>query len=61
MTPTIEMTAPAVFISHGAPTFALEPGVLGARLAEIGPALDAVRAVLVVSPHWQTRGLVVSA
>ena len=61
MTPTIEMTAPALFISHGAPTFALEPGVLGARLAEIGPALDAVQAVLVVSPHWQTRGLVVSA
>ena len=61
MTPTIEMTAPALFISHGAPTFALEPGALGARLREIGPALDAVRAVLVVSPHWQTRDLVVSA
>jgi 4,5-DOPA dioxygenase extradiol len=56
-----QMTAPALFISHGAPTFALEPGELGARLAEIGPALDTVRAVLVVSPHWQTRGLVVSA
>lgn len=49
--------APVLFISHGAPTFALEPGVLGARLKEIGASLGALRAVLVVSPHWQTRDL----
>ena len=49
--------APVLFISHGAPTFALEPGVLGARLQEIGASLGALRAVVVVSPHWQTRDL----
>lgn len=53
--------APVLFISHGAPTFALEPGLLGARLRALGPALDGVRAVLIVSPHWQARGLAVTA
>ena len=46
--------APLMFISHGAPTFALEPGVLGKRLSEIGSALKGVKAILLVSPHWQT-------
>ena len=48
---------PVLFISHGAPTFALEPGALGARLRTLGEQLTGVKAVLVVSPHWQTRGV----
>ncbi|MCM5571602.1 dioxygenase [Burkholderiaceae bacterium FT117] len=52
--------APVLFVSHGAPTFALEPGALGARLRELGAGLASLRAVLVVSPHWQTRGLEVT-
>lgn len=47
---------PTAFISHGAPTFALEPGQAGARLAALGKTLSDVQAILVVSPHWQTRG-----
>jgi 4,5-DOPA dioxygenase extradiol len=47
---------PTLFISHGAPTFALEPGLLGPRLAALGEELD-VAAVIVVSAHWQTRGV----
>ena len=53
--------APVKFISHGAPTFALEPGKLGARLTTLGKELSGVNAVLVVSPHWQTQGLKVMA
>ena len=49
--------APVLFISHGAPTFALEPGQLGAKLRALGQQLTGVKAVLVVSPHWQTREL----
>jgi 4,5-DOPA dioxygenase extradiol len=47
--------APVFFISHGAPTFAIEPGVLGPRLQALGQQLADVKAVLIVSPHWQTR------
>lgn len=53
--------APALFISHGAPTFATDPGRLGASLAAVGRQLGDIRAVLVVSPHWQTRGIEVSS
>jgi len=49
--------APVFFISHGAPTFALEPGVLGLHLRALGKQLSGVTAVLVVSPHWQTSGI----
>lgn len=45
---------PSVFISHGAPTFALEPGLAGPQLAALGRALPRPEAVLVVSPHWMT-------
>lgn len=45
---------PTLFISHGAPTFALEPGAAGARLAALGRSLPRPEAVLVVSPHWMT-------
>lgn len=49
--------APSLFISHGAPTFALEPGLLGANLRAMTPRLSGVKAVLVVSAHWQSRGV----
>jgi 4,5-DOPA dioxygenase extradiol len=54
-------TRPALFISHGSPMFALEPGLLGPQLAQLGRQLSDVSAVLVVSAHWQTRGVSVSA
>jgi 4,5-DOPA dioxygenase extradiol len=49
--------APVLFISHGAPTFALEPGLLGPQLTALGKELQDIKAVLVVSPHWQTGGV----
>jgi 4,5-DOPA dioxygenase extradiol len=48
---------PVLFVSHGAPTFALEPGRLGPQLTALGRRLPRPRALLVVSPHWMTRGL----
>jgi 4,5-DOPA dioxygenase extradiol len=46
--------APALFVSHGAPTFALEPGLLGLKLEQLGGQLSGLNAVAVVSAHWQT-------
>jgi 4,5-DOPA dioxygenase extradiol len=45
---------PSLFVSHGAPTFALEPGLAGPRLAALGRELPRPEAVLVLSPHWMT-------
>lgn len=48
---------PVLFVSHGAPSFAIEPGQLGPRLAATGQELPRPKAVLVVSPHWMTRSV----
>lgn len=50
---------PTMFVSHGAPPFALNPGKAGALLNEFGKTLQEVRAVLVVSPHWRTADFTV--
>ncbi|MDB5947520.1 MAG: Extradiol ring-cleavage dioxygenase, class enzyme subunit [Ramlibacter sp.] len=48
---------PALFISHGAPLFAIEPGESGPALTRLGQRLrDAsqapLRGVVIMSPHW---------
>lgn len=45
---------PSLFVSHGAPTFAIDSGVAGPRLTELGRSLPRPKAVLIVSPHWMT-------
>lgn len=56
------MTArqPAVFVSHGAPTLALEPGPTRSFLAQLGAALPRPRAILVLSAHWESAAPAVS-
>lgn len=51
---------PAVFVSHGSPMMALEPGRAGAALAQLGRDLPRPAAILVVSAHWQTTSPAVS-
>ena len=52
------MTAlPTIFVSHGAPTWAIEPGIIGPRLAALAGSLPRPRAILVVSPHWMSGEL----
>lgn len=55
------MTLPTLFLSHGSPMFALEPGRAGALLGALGHALPRPRAVLVMSPHWMSSTLQVTA
>ncbi len=52
---------PSVFISHGAPTFALDPGLAGAQLRALGQALGKPKGIVIVSPHWMTRGVEITA
>ena len=47
---------PLVFISHGAPTVALEESDFTRAVRAYGAALAGARAAVVVSAHWQTRG-----
>jgi 4,5-DOPA dioxygenase extradiol len=46
---------PTLFVSHGAPTYALEPGLAGAQLGELGRRLRRPEAIAVVSAHWQAN------
>ena len=47
---------PALFVSHGSPMFALEPGETGPALGAFGAALRTrVRGVVIMSPHWMSR------
>jgi 4,5-DOPA dioxygenase extradiol len=50
---------PALFVSHGSPMMALDPGAAGRFLMRLGPAIDATfgrpRAVLALSAHTLTR------
>ena len=51
---------PVLFVSHGSPMFALNPGTTGPALTawvnEHVPA-QRLRGIVVMSPHWMTRGI----
>lgn len=44
----------SLFVPHGAPTFALQPGAAGAALTAIAARMARPRAVIIVSAHWDT-------
>ncbi len=48
---------PVLFISHGAPTLALDPGAIGQAWHSLASSLPRPEAVLVVSAHWQENQL----
>ena len=43
-----------LFVPHGAPTFALQPGAAGAAMEQVARAIPTPRAIVVISPHWET-------
>ncbi|WP_372876317.1 class III extradiol ring-cleavage dioxygenase [Pseudomonas sp.] len=52
---------PSLFISHGSPMLALEPGASGPALARLAAELPRPRAILVVSAHWESTELRVTS
>ncbi|MGB9089982.1 MAG: class III extradiol ring-cleavage dioxygenase [Pseudomonas farsensis] len=50
---------PSLFISHGSPMLALQPGASGPALAGLANALPRPKAVVLVSAHWESRDLLV--
>jgi 4,5-DOPA dioxygenase extradiol len=54
---TAPTSQPSLFVSHGAPTLAVEPSPARDFLRELGASLRPLpRAILVVSAHWTTQG-----
>ena len=45
---------PTLFLSHGSPMQAVEPGVAGRAWQALGPALPRPSAIVVASAHWET-------
>jgi len=45
---------PSLFVSHGSPTLAVEPGRTGPLLRSVGARLPSPKAILVMSAHWET-------
>lgn len=43
-----------LFIPHGSPMFALNPGAAGAAMVEAAAQLAPPRAIVLISPHWET-------
>ncbi|MDH0748148.1 dioxygenase [Pseudomonas sp. GD03842] len=48
---------PSLFISHGSPMLALEPGESGPALARLAAELPRPKAVVIVSAHWESEDL----
>src|SRR6187397_3268440 len=61
----MDTSLPSIFVSHGSPMIALEPGAAGAFMQRLGPAIDAAfgrpRAIVTVSAHTAARVPVVLA
>ncbi|MCC8539310.1 dioxygenase [Xanthomonas axonopodis pv. poinsettiicola] len=52
---------PSLYISHGSPMTALQPGQVGQRLQELRQRLPRPRAIVVASAHWLGRRPLVSS
>jgi 4,5-DOPA dioxygenase extradiol len=51
---------PALFLAHGSPMQAIEPGPFSDAWQRLGAALPRPRAILAISAHWYVRGTAVT-
>lgn len=52
---------PSIFVSHGSPMHALDPGTLGAAWRGLSQSLPRPKAILVASAHWDTESPMLTA
>jgi 4,5-DOPA dioxygenase extradiol len=51
---------PSLYISHGSPMLALEPGASGPALARLAAEMPKPRAIVIVSAHWESQDILVN-
>jgi len=51
---------PSLFISHGSPMLALQPGASGPALKRLATEMPRPKAIVVVSAHWESQELLVT-
>lgn len=54
-------TLPALFVSHGAPSLALEKSATTIALNKIGQNLPTPKAIIIMSAHWQSQRLEINS
>ena len=52
--PHMNASLPALFVPHGSPMFAIEPGIAGQQLAIAAREIPTPRTIVIFSPHWET-------
>lgn len=52
---------PSLFVSHGSPMFAIEPGIAGSELRSLAEKLPRPEAIVIASPHWMAARLSVTS
>ena len=52
--PPASLQLPTLFLSHGSPMQAIEPGIAGRAWQALGASLPRPAAVLIASAHWET-------
>lgn len=55
------MRFPVLFLGHGSPMNAIETNAFHASWQQLGRSLPRPRAILMISAHWETRGVAVSS
>lgn len=55
-----QMKMPVLFLGHGSPMNAIEDNDFSQSLREMGKSLPTPNAILVISAHWETRGVMVT-